>query len=86
MIYVRWIDLINLEFKKNSDDWLDVELCTLPDDELTEEFPNNWGQGSGKRFYIWTKKYVYYVSEYDGIESCKSVPRNPEVIQRKNNE
>src|SRR5690606_32833115 len=46
-------------------------------DWLDDEFDNGYGGTEGHKFTLWTKSRVYFPINYDGSESCGSVPRNP---------
>ena len=45
---------------------------------LNYEYNDGFGGMECHGFYLWTKKRVYYVHEYDGSTSICSCPRNPE--------
>ena len=73
---VTWRELIerNMSTYKN-EDWSKVKDCTLTEDELDVEFYDGYGGIEGKDFTLWTKNRVYFPTEYDGSEGCRSVSR-----------
>lgn len=72
-----WRELISLEMKERSEDWFNVEACTLSASELDLEFDNGYGGSEGMPFTLWTQNRVCFPVVYDGSEWCDSVPRNP---------
>lgn len=73
-----WRELITNEFECAGESWEDVVACTLSEAELDVEFNEGWGEAEGKPFTLWTKKRVYFPTEYDGSEDVASVSRDPD--------
>ncbi len=44
---------------------------------LDQPFDAGYGLPRGLPFTMWTRRRVYFPVEYDGSESCASVPRHP---------
>lgn len=73
-----WRDLITEEFKVTKECWGDVLSCTLTEEDLDVQFDEGYGAILGKPFTLWTNKRVYFPKDYDGVEECCSVSRNPD--------
>ena len=72
-----WKEMIDGMFKQLNDSWDNVEHCTLSNEELNEKFNSGYGGIDGKPFTIWTWKYVYFPTIFDGSEGVAYVKRNP---------
>ena len=74
-----WRELIDgcMQCTSYGDSWSNVELCTLSESELDVSFYDGFGSAEGKPFLIWTKKFIYFPTEYDGAEGVDRLPRNP---------
>lgn len=75
---ITWREKINEALKLNYEKWEDIEVITLNDFELDEEFNDGYGSAEGKPFTIWTKNTVYFPAVYDGAEWVAWVSRNPD--------
>lgn len=53
------------------------ELECTKQPSFDEEFDSGFGLKEGCYFTVWTAKRVYFPEDYDGSESCRSVPRDP---------
>lgn len=74
-----WRKLLTEEFGYTGDTWADVVSCTLTDEELDVEFNDrSWGGENGKPFTLWTHKWVYFPTTYDGREEVAFVSRHPD--------
>ena len=72
-----WRQKISEEMEARGDSFDEMVSCTLTDDELDVEFDDSFGEPCGKRFTLWTQRFVYFPTVYDGAESVSSVPRDP---------
>lgn len=77
MELTTWVKLIGKKLELNGETWNDVIKCTLTPEELHTVFHAGYGTANGKPFTMWTENHVYFPAEYDGMEWCESVPRNP---------
>ena len=73
-----WRELIAEAMEESGETWSDVVSSTLTEQELDVEFDSGFGAAEGKPFTLWTEKRVYFPTEYDGAEGCRSVARNPD--------
>ena len=55
----------------------EVVAIAPPDLDLNREFDDGFGAAEGKPFTLWTRRRVYFPTEYDGAEEVLSVPRDP---------
>ena len=55
----------------------EVVAIAPPDLDLDREFDGGFGSVDGKPFTLWTRRRVYFPTEYDGAEDVQSVPRDP---------
>lgn len=72
-----WKELIEQMFSYNGDTWEDVVSHTFTGEEMTEMFDTSYGGPEGVPFTLWTDKYVYFPTEYDGAEGVSYVSRSP---------
>jgi len=75
-----WRELIQIELKRQKENWEDVVSCTLLDKELDERFNGGYGLPNGKPFTLWTHARVYFPTVYRGAEWVSSVSRVPDHI------
>ena len=91
-------DLLDYRLEKNGDTQEDITSVVISKTDWGEDseyykvnvetlnmFEGDSGYG-GEEFpdmIAWTDNYVYYKHVYDGSESVKSKPRNPDVILNK---
>lgn len=75
---LSWREMITWEMDRNSDSWDDVVSNTMTDEEMDVVFYSGFGGAEGVPFTIWTKRRVYFPTEYDGAEGVASVSRNPD--------
>jgi hypothetical protein len=54
-----------------------IVSCTLSDEEMKQEFLNDFGCDDVKHFTAWSEEFVYYSTSYDGHISVDRVKRNP---------
>lgn len=76
-----WYDRIAHTMSHNGEAWSDVE-DHISDAVLHHTYPSleyGWG-GDVVAFTVWTHDYVYFPAEYDGIQWCACVRRNPGVL------
>lgn len=68
--------MISRELARHSECWDDVVSVTLSDMELDVEINASHGDAAeGKPFTLWTKRRVYFPTEWDGYDGCSSVSR-----------
>jgi len=75
-----WLEMIDEEMNQHDDVWNDFISCTLTIPELVIPFDSGFGNPNGKPFTLWTKKRVYFPTEYDGSENVDSVSRDPDGV------
>jgi len=77
---VTWLDLLIPVMKDLGDSFPeDVEDCTVALSTLkNEEFVQDHHGPRAPSFKLWTKEYVYYSEEYDGLPQINRQPRNPD--------
>jgi hypothetical protein len=46
-------------------------------DLLDKEFNSDYGSAEGQPFVAWSKDYVYFSRDYDGLDYVDFVERNP---------
>ena len=76
-----WYDRIAHTMSRNGETWEDVQRFAS-DAPLQNTYPSleYGGGGDVVAFTVWTADYVYFPAEYDGIQWCDCVPRNPTVL------
>jgi hypothetical protein len=72
-----WRRMLTSAMFEHGESWADVVSCTLDDAELDRVFDPGFGSAEGTPFWLWTKRRVYFATEYDGSEDVKSVPLSP---------
>lgn len=72
--YTTWEELIKQEMAEQNESFDDVVKCTLTSEELKTRFDFENRLPNGKSFILWTKKRVYFPTEFEVVES---VPRDP---------
>lgn len=77
MAEVTWRALLTEALKERGEDWDAVVHTTLTQTQMDVQFDNGYGAPEGVPFALWTTRYVYFPTDYDGSESVQSVPRNP---------
>lgn len=77
MMNTNWKQKILEEMKRHEESFDDVISCTLTEEELLEQFDEDYGSAEGKPFTLWTEKRVYFPCCYDGSEWVDSVSREP---------
>lgn len=73
-----WKALITEELKLQGESWDNIASITLTEDELNQEFDDDFGCVEGKPFTAWTARRVYFPVCYDGAEWVESVSRDPD--------
>lgn len=73
----NWRTLLKIELENNGETFSDIVFNTMSEDEMHKMFDDGYGVFEGIPFTVWTKGYVYFPEGYDGAETVKSVPRNP---------
>ena len=73
----NWKLLITENMKEYDDLWDSVVSCTLTEEELCEQFDDDYGCYEGKPFTLWTKTRVYFPVVYDGAVWVGSAFRDP---------
>lgn len=63
---------------EHGETWSDVESMMLSDAQLDKEFDSDFGCKKGEAFTVWTKRRVYFPTEYDAAEWVASVSRHPD--------
>lgn len=74
LFYFKWRDFVEEEMIAHNDSFDNVQSKTITDEYLDNDFFS----GDIAKFLIWTSKRVYFPCECEGLQSCESVPRNPE--------
>ena len=74
----NWHKMISQVLENNGESWDDVESNTMSEEDMLEEFNDEYGSVNGCPFTIWTKKSVYFPVCYNGAEWVDHVSRNPD--------
>jgi len=76
-----WRKLIVDTMSDYGETWMDVQSCTLSEDDLDREFDDGFkGAPDGEPFTVWTHDRVYFPVMYDGSEWVASVSRYPDGV------
>lgn len=72
-----WKDAVVEEMGRCGESW-DMVVAVADNYPLSEApVSQSWGGGTNTAFTVWTENRVYIPVQYDGMEWCSSVPRNP---------
>jgi hypothetical protein len=75
--------LIKKELSKQKESFSDIISITLTENELNQEFDDDYGLLEGIPFTAWTTNRVYFPVDFNGAEWVGSVSRNPNGIPTK---
>jgi hypothetical protein len=76
MVMATWRQMLEyaVSATKDSIDKLTFEPADI---DLDREFDDGFGSEEGVPFRAYSRKWIYFVTEYDGAEYVRYMPRNP---------
>ncbi len=73
-----WRTLISEAFDIWGDSWGDVVHCELSDEELDKDHDTPGFVPMDVDFMLWTRTNIYFPDGWEGCESVRGIPRNPD--------